>query len=103
MYVAAKKLTDNPALPGAGVFRFDKRLVLTQPGMSRSRWNLDPKLFQHLAISYHRSDAWRNGYFQSYPRAQEYVIEADDSAKKWAMGLIGSCWDAECGKGREAS
>ena len=63
-------------------------LVLSHPGMSRSRWALDPDLFRHLTISYHSSDAWKDGYFQSYPRAQEYVIQADNAASAWARNLI---------------
>jgi hypothetical protein len=95
IYVAAPRLTGHPSLPGSGVFRFDERLVLTQAGMSRSRWNLEPGLFQHLTISYHRTDAWRDGYFQSYPRAQEYVIDADETATRWATNLISSSSRAE--------
>ena len=88
IYVAADRLVGNATQPGAGAFIFDDSLVLTKPGSSRSRWGLDPSLFRHLTISYHTESAWRDGYFQSYPRAQEYVIGADKGASEWAYNLV---------------
>lgn len=88
VYVATRKFSLHPSYPGAGVFRFDERNVLTKKGQSRSRWNLDSALFQNVKISYHSKTAWRNGYFQSYPRAQEYVIHADELIVSWASQLI---------------
>jgi Nucleotide modification associated domain 3 len=88
IYVAKSTLSADAARPGAGVFRFNENLVLTQRGMSRSRWKLDPRVFQHLEISYHSASSWMNGYFQSYPRAQEYVVKADEGAANWARALI---------------
>lgn len=95
IYVAARKSSFHPKYPGAGVFKFDNRNVLTKKGQSRSRWNLDPALFQNVKISYHSEAAWRDGYFQSYPRAQEYVIHADDRIVSWASQLIqkSRLWD----------
>jgi hypothetical protein len=90
IYVAADGLSKLPQRPGAGVFRFNKSLVLTSPGASRSRWNLDPSVFRHVTITYHTDTAWRDGYFQSYPRAQEYVVHADRGVTDWAHGLITS-------------
>jgi hypothetical protein len=87
-YVATRALSSDPSRPGWGTFKFNPPLMLSHPAMSRSRWCLDPLLFQHLTISYHTSNAWRDGYFQSYPRAQEYVIQADDAAEAWAHRLI---------------
>ena len=88
IYIASNQFSDEPGLPGAGVFRFDRALILTKPGYSRSRWSLDPDLFRHLEISYHTQNAWKDGYFQSYPRAQEYVVQADTQLVDWAYGLI---------------
>jgi hypothetical protein len=87
-YVSAPALSGNAPKPGWGTFRFNERLVLSHRAMSRSRWCLEPRLFKHLSISYHTSDAWKDGYFQSYPRAQEYVIQADDAVRDWAWGLV---------------
>jgi Nucleotide modification associated domain 3 len=66
-YLSRDTFSGNRSVPGWGTFRFSERLVLSHPLMSRSRWRLDPDLFQHLKISYHAADAWREGYFQSYP------------------------------------
>jgi hypothetical protein len=87
-YVSTPALSSDPTKPGWGTFRFDERLVLSHRTMSRSRWSLDPQIFQHLTISYHTSHAWKDGYFQSYPRAQEYVIHADSRAEQWAHRLV---------------
>lgn len=87
-YVSAPTLSGDASKPGWGTFRFDERLVLSHRAMSRSRWCLDPRLFKHLSISYHTSDAWKDGYFQSYPRAQEYVIQADEGVRDWAYRLV---------------
>lgn len=95
IYVATRRLSFHPSYPGAGGFRFDDRNVLTRKDCSRGRWKLDPVLFQHVKISYHSETAWRDGYFQSYPRAQEYVVHADDAIVAWALQLIRSSgfWD----------
>lgn len=90
IYVAADRLSNRPQRPGAGVFRFNESLVLTRPGASRSRWNLDPSVFRHVTITYHTDAAWRAGYFQSYPRAQEYVVHADSAVTAWARRLVAS-------------
>ena len=87
VYAAARKLSHGTERPGAGLFLFDDGLVLTAQGMTRGRWRL-PALLRGLPISYHTADAWRDGYFQSYARAQEYVIQADERAKAWALELI---------------
>lgn len=86
--VADELLDGNPTVPGAGVFQLRDALVLTKLGSSRSRWSLDPELFRHLQISYHTDKSWKEDYFQSYPRAQEYVIQADDPVERWAYKLI---------------
>ena len=88
LYVAGDTFSGNRSMPGWGTFRFGERLMLSHPLMSRSRWRLDRALFEHLEISYHAASAWREGYFQSYPRAQEYVITADAAARRWAHRLI---------------
>ena len=88
IFIARPTLSWNHSMSGAGTFRFSDRLVLTQRGMSRGRWNLDPALFRHLPITYHSLDSWKAGYFQSYARAQEYVVDADGPAEMWARSLI---------------
>lgn len=88
LYIAAEHLGGRPECPSAGALRFNARLMLTKPGLPRSRWDLDPALFRHLSISYHSALSWRDGYFQSYLRAQEYVVHADEPVIDWAHDLI---------------
>jgi hypothetical protein len=95
IYVARESSERVQNVPGAGVFRFRDGLVLTKSGLTRSRWDLDPDIFRHLTITYHRDSAWKEDHFKSYPRAQEYVIHADSRAEDWAYDLICSSetWD----------
>lgn len=90
IYVAAHRFSNRTQRPGAGAFRFNESLVLTRPGASRSRWNLDQSVFRNVTITYHTDAAWRDGYFQSYPRAQEYVVHADAMVTDWAHRLVAS-------------
>jgi hypothetical protein len=99
IYIASERLNGDATLSGAGVFRFDGTLVLTKPGEKRSRWRL-PAPFRRVAISYHDRRAWCNGYFQSYPRAQEYVIRANDAVMAWARELVRSASRSSGQEGR---
>ena len=93
IYVATPKLSFHPSYPGGGVFEFDERLRLTKKGESKSRWNLDPEIFQHLTFSCdenkRKEDVWTGEYYQS-PRThcQEIVIPADEGVNQWASNLI---------------
>ena len=88
IYVAKPRLSFHPNYPGAGVFEFDDRKMLTQKGELRSRWNLNPNVFRDVKISYHSENSWKDGYFQSAGRGQEFVIHADEPAIEWASSLI---------------
>lgn len=88
LYLAAPKLGSGFNIPGASVLSFKKNRVLTVPGMTRGKWVL-PGVLRDRSISYHTADAWKDEYFQSYSRAQEYVIDADRRVVDWALGLIG--------------
>ncbi len=86
IYLAADRLltTDHP---GAGLFRFNKELVLTSDDMPASRWkkNFFPKM--GYSISYHSDSSYKDGYFQSAGRGQEFVIDADSELIKWVEKL----------------
>jgi hypothetical protein len=91
IYVAKPKLSLHPNYLGGGVFQFDERHRLTKKGARLiSHWNLDPKIFRHLTISYHpnKEEVWKEEYFQSRSRGQEFVIQADEGVKQWASNLI---------------
>lgn len=87
IYVARENLSWNNNLPGAGVFTFRNNLVLTKEGHSCSRWQL-PTYFDGLDISYHNQNSWKDEYFQSRARGQEFVIEECDKVEKWAKEFI---------------
>jgi len=86
LYVARKTLSWNSNIPGAGVFKFDRSLVLTKEGQTRSHWGL-PSLFRNAKISYHNASCWKDGYFSSRGRGQEFVID-DGKVETWAKNLI---------------
>lgn len=87
VYIARDTLSWDNDRSGAGVFCFDQSLVLTKAGMSRSCWQL-PAFFKSLSITYHSASSWKNGYFQSASRGQEFVIQESPQAENWAKGLI---------------
>jgi len=87
LYIARDTLSFNYNLPGSGDLNFNKRLVLTKNNLSRSRWNLDPKIFRGIKISYH-PEPWKDDYFQSACRGQEFVIEENSKIEKWASDLL---------------
>ena len=90
IYVAKKKLSFNKKLAGAGIFDYKKELVLTKDGYTRSRWNLPPKIFKSVNITYH-PNPWRTSektgekYFQSASIGQEFVIDENKKIEKWAF------------------
>jgi len=86
LYLAADYLSLAPGLPGYGTFNFSEKLVLSKEGETKSKWNL-PDIFRKTKISYH-SNAWKEDYFQSVGRGQEFVMEATEEIKGWALSLI---------------
>lgn len=68
MYVASERLIidgEDMGIPGAGTFRYSDELVLTYPGMPKSRWKL-PEFFKEVNISCHSKDCFKpEGYFQT--------------------------------------
>lgn len=91
IYVARDNLTFLPRKKGAGILDFDQKLVLTKNGCSRTKWQL-PQFFkdQNIEISYHdNKKAWKNDYFQSQGRGQEFVIDSDSKELlEWVKNLI---------------
>ncbi len=87
LFVARDRLSWNQNLPGAQVFAFDKELILTKDVYSKSRWNL-PYFFKNLEISYHSQDSWKDEYFKSASKGQEFVIEEDKKVENWAKNII---------------
>ena len=87
LYIAQKFLSANKKLKGYGTFKFNDALVLTKDGMSRSRWSL-PTFFQKSSMSYHSEKNWKDGYFQSAAKGQEFVVSCTAEIKQWVINLI---------------
>lgn len=87
IYIARETCTFNKNIKGYGMFKYDKSLDLTKPGMSRTCWEL-PDIFKNVSITYHSKNSWKDGYFKSACRGQEFVIEEDENIEKWAINLI---------------
>ena len=88
IYTAKRSVADG--LPGFGCFRASDGLILTKKGYSKSRWDLPKRVFSGAQISYHKKSAWKDGYFRSTGRGQEFVVEDDEKVAAWAMDLVKS-------------
>ena len=86
IYISRDNLSWDASFQGAGRFIFNDKLVLTKNGLSRSKWDL-PDCFREAEISYHKHP-WKDGYFQSAGRGQEFVIQDNERIVEWAMNKI---------------
>ncbi len=97
IYVASDRLVIdgvNTSLPGAGTFTYSDELVLTMPGMTKSRWLL-PDFFKEVSISCHSKDSFKpEGYFQSVRIGQEFVVSEDARVTEWAKKIIVNNFDS---------
>ncbi len=77
-------------LPGAGTLKYSDELVLTERGMSRSRWKLiDVFSDKSISLSYHdKNECIRDGYFQSAAKGQEFVFGESKVVTEWARRII---------------
>ncbi len=101
IYIATDNLSTNKELKGSDYFNYDESLVLTKDRLSKSKWDLCPKVFKdkNVIISCHtnpnnypwKEDTNKDIYFQSYSRFQEFVIEDNRDnpiVESWARNLI---------------
>jgi len=88
LYIARQHLSWDETRPGAACLKFTDERVLTKSGQTRSVWIL-PLEFQSLSISYHSAKSWReDGSFHSARIGQEFVIEDNVLAERWAQQII---------------
>ena len=91
MYLASDRLIIDGidmGIPGAGTFKYSDELVLTMPGMAKSRWKL-PDFFREVSISCHSKDSWKpEGYFQTVRIGQEFVVSENEQVTAWAKNII---------------
>lgn len=88
VYVARERLTFDENRSGWGTFNYNEKLKLTKEGYSRSRWSL-PDFMKDLTISYHSEKSWKEDYFQSAMKGQEFVVEEDERVTTWVRSLLG--------------
>jgi hypothetical protein len=93
IYEATEKLNFNPDLPGWGCLKLNPaakvKTILTKAGQTRSRWDL-PGFFKDVEMTLHTADSFKDGYFQSAQRGQEFVIEENAKVEQWVNTLISS-------------
>ncbi len=87
IYKASKNLSFQNSFAGAGCLNFHKTLILTKKGLSKSKWDL-PELFRNIEISYHSPKSFKDGYFQSAAKGQEFIIDESLSVTEWATKII---------------
>jgi len=88
IYIARETCTFDKTIKGYGMFDYNKNLELTKKGEgSPTHWKL-PRKLKRLDISYHTKENHKKGYFQAAMRGQEFVIEENKKAEKWAINLI---------------
>ncbi len=86
IYIAKRFIANNQ--PGFGCFKASDKLILTKKGYSKSKWNLPKDIFSDARISYHNKLAWKDDYFDSAKRGQEFVINDNKKVTDWAINLI---------------
>ena len=87
LYVARPTLSFDESRPGAGVLPFDEKRVLTKTGFPRSRWSL-PDYLRGVNLTYHSSQSWKENYFQSASRGQEFVFQENETVSEWAKQIL---------------
>lgn len=87
IYEATDKLTINEKMRGFGALKYDKHLVLTKSGETRSHWNL-PEFFRNVDITYHTKTSFKNEYFASAKKGQEFIIDANAEIREWAKNIL---------------
>lgn len=88
IFLPKDALSFAPELPGSSMLHYDPELVLTAPGMSRSRWNL-PEFFkkENIKIGHSPKQPEDGSYFQSAAIGQEMIWEASESAMSWIENI----------------
>ena len=86
IYLPTDKLSFIPDFNGCGLLNYRKDRILTKDGMSKGKWDL-PEFFKDVAISYH-PNPWKDDYFQSADKGQEFVFEATPKILEWVKQII---------------
>lgn len=87
IFLPAKVLSFNNSLPGSGLLKFSKDLILTHPNKTRSKWKL-PKCFDEIRIGHSPKQPCREEYFQTPCIGQEMVWETTPESIEWLKSII---------------
>lgn len=87
IYEATEKLSFMENLKGSDCLKFHEDLILSKKGLSKSKWNL-PESFKKVNISYHSKASFKEGYFQSAAKGQEFVISDGELLMDWVKNII---------------
>lgn len=88
LYVA-KEFIPGTSIPGYGVFKYKKDLVLSKEDAPKSMWKIDDGGFMSMLgkdreMTYHKNidKCWQKDYFQSVARGQEFIINSSGDENK---------------------
>lgn len=86
IFISTKKLSFAEQLKGSGTFRFNPIVTLTKKGCSRSKWQF-PETMSGIEIS-HNPNGWKQDYFQSAARGQEFVLDCNGAVMDWIKPMF---------------
>lgn len=86
IFLPTDNLSFMPNVNGCGLLNYRKDRILTKEGMTKSKWDL-PDFFKEVEISYH-PHPWKDNYFQSAAKGQEFVFEATPKILEWVKQII---------------
>lgn len=88
VYLPSDNLSLLTNLEGAGLLNYAPKRILTKDGFSISRWNLPKDVFETEEISYHSAKSWKDEYFQSVAKGQEFVVTASNQVLDWTINIL---------------
>ena len=86
IFLPSDHLSFQNNMKGSGVLDFRLDRVLTKSGYSRRCWDLS-SFFKNVSITYH-PNPWKNGFFKSANKGQEFTMEATPEIQNWAKQII---------------
>ena len=87
IFEASASFSLNPSYKGAAPLTYHPKRVLTKPACSKSKWHL-PDFFRNLEITYHTKDSFKDDYFQSASKGQEFIIEECREVVEWVRVVV---------------
>lgn len=82
IFLPTEHLDFMPDAPGASMLKFSQDLILTAPGMTRSKWKL-PHFFKEIKIGHSPKQPGNKEYFQSATIGQEMIWKSTIESIEW--------------------